>query len=611
MQRLALTLVCALALAPSSRAFELEPDLWESARTSDLVAIARPVAFQRLRVSPACAWELVTCELERVLFARHAVHPLETAPLPRICVLRQLDSDEVPFQRQVLEAGRAYLFVLRDLTQVGCWAPLSAGHLIPAADPAAVRRMQQALFCEGDGEGGGGGDGERIDPAPLDAAAAEAHLLRVLDGLTERATALAARDDAALVALLASDELGAALYEPLRADRRVLGVEARGEWTLSANGQVARGALLPAWAPLAPSNGAEPRRALPALDGRAPLGERAATRFFRIGLDLNGLQETETLAGLRTIETARGPLTLQVHLKTGPGPVGQLTPGEDRRERWEGLPVQDWLRAACDRARAGVLARVLTDPAAEPLHELALAGLGDLASNGVPDALALLDEDPPVALRGLRALGRMGPGAREALGAIARVARGDEGLLRVQALTTLGELAVIDSASQAALEAGLRAPDERARQAAGRALASLGPAAAGAVPALTAALADPDPVVQAEAAAALGAIGPAASSAAPALRAKLTESAHPQVLRATSAALLAVGAPPADAIPALLARLQAGPATSDVWWPVCDALARYGPAAAEALPFLEAAARERPEPLRGFAARAARAIAGH
>ena len=588
-----------LALAPAGQAFVLEGDLWEAAPSSDLVVVARPVTLQRMRVSERCAYELVTCELERILFARGQVVPVETVPRPRICVFRQLDSDEVHFQRQVLVEGRAYLFALRARDQDFCWSPLSSYHPFPPAEPDQVRRMLQALY---------GSDGERIDPAPLEDEAALAHLRGALALLAERVGALAGQPDAALLELLAQDGLGQALYAPLAADRRVCQVEARCDWTLDAGERSAAGSLLPAYAPLATPDASEPRQGAPALEGLAPLREAGGVRFFRVGAVLDGLQETATIAALTEVATPRGPVRLQVHVKVGAGPVGAVAAVPDERERHEGLAPLAWLEATCGKARAEVLAQVLRDREAELLHGPAQAALADLGRAGVPAALGLLDADEEVGLRGLLTLADMGPAAAEALPAVARVAGSSAGLVRAQALTTLGQIGAISSASQAALEGGLQSQEERTRVAAADALGALGPLAACSVPALLGALGDPEPTVQAAAAASLGEVGPAASQAAPALRELVASTRHEQLLRAATGALPRVGAPASEVVPALLQRLEAGPAVSEVWWPVCETLARYGAGAAAALPFLRRAEAEQPAPLSGFAAMARRAI---
>src|SRR5690606_17752882 len=83
---------------------------------------------ERLRVSDACVYELATCELERVLSAPTGVDRVDRdEPRPRICVFRQLESDDASFERQVLLLGEPYLFVLSRPDQDGCYSPRSPG----------------------------------------------------------------------------------------------------------------------------------------------------------------------------------------------------------------------------------------------------------------------------------------------------------------------------------------------------------------------------------------------------------------------------------------------------------------------------------------------------
>ena len=147
------------------------------------------------------------------------------------------------------------------------------------------------------------------------------------------------------------------------------------------------------------------------------------------------------------------------------------------------------------------------------------------------------------------ALGQIGPGAREAVPALAR-ALGVEGRKRlseeqlpekVEAARALGQIGPGAQGAVPALVGALGADHSVLREAAARALGQIGPGAQEAVPALVAATggdshaASPrGDVARLEAVRALGQIGPAAHGAVPALE-RLAASGDPAELRDAAA----------------------------------------------------------------------------
>jgi HEAT repeat protein len=185
----------------------------------------------------------------------------------------------------------------------------------------------------------------------------------------------------------------------------------------------------------------------------------------------------------------------------------------------------------------------------------AIRTLGPDGAEAVPELLAGLARLPRWNEEICRALGRVGPAARPAVGA-----------LRKELVT---EFAWRDAAE---------------------ALGRIGPAAADAVPDLTAMLKLTDEEHRGHAAAALGAIGPAARRAVPRLKAALAD--RSPAVRAWSAYALARITGEKDPYVSILAGLLATTEEAS------QALGRLGPDARAALPQLRAAVREGAVPIR-------------
>lgn len=591
-------IACLFAIAPA-QAWVLEGEMYESLSSSDLVAIARPVSLQRMRVGDACVYELVTCELLRVLHAPGGVDLADrSGPRPRICVFRQLESDDANFPRQVLVEGRAYLFVLARTEQDGCYSPRSRYYPLLEADATVLARAQLALF---------GREGEPLEPTALAEPEAIAQLRGAVANARARVEALAKKSDQELLGILDADGVGDALWGGFASDRRVCLIEAEPAqaWKLAHEGDEYEGSFLVPHDPLRTG------QVTPSLEGEEPLLREEGRAFHRMHLVLDGLQATETTSAVERIETARGPVTLRVHLKSGAGALGAVNARPDERERHEGIPAREWVGRARASAQALALREVLAaGEAAAVVREPALEALADLGAPAVPAALELLaSPDAEHAALALRALGRMGPAAEPALVAIAARARDARAPLEVRALAleTLGDVGVGAPRAIEALAAGLKenAPELRLRAA--EALGEIGPVASATVPALAALLRDVEPRVQSTAAHALGAMGEGARSATAELVAALG-SPHEPLVREATLALPAVGAPASEVVPALVKQLEGGEARSELWWPACQALATYGREAAAALPVLKKAEETGPGPLRAIAADARKRI---
>jgi HEAT repeat protein len=170
------------------------------------------------------------------------------------------------------------------------------------------------------------------------------------------------------------------------------------------------------------------------------------------------------------------------------------------------------------RAPVPVLLEALHDPSEPVRHEVArsLAALPLLAQDAPRLTEALDSADDYVCAFAAWSLGNLGPGARDAVPALARaLAREKTDAVVAGALARIGSAA---AGAVPVLVDALRhgSPDRRWRAA--RTLGRIGPPAAPAVPALTAALEDRESAVRMHAARALGRVGPAARRAAAALQ---------------------------------------------------------------------------------------------
>ncbi len=203
-------------------------------------------------------------------------------------------------------------------------------------------------------------------------------------------------------------------------------------------------------------------------------------------------------------------------------------------ERWQGRTLAQWeadLREPAPRARTA-----------------AVAALGFFGAPAVPAlAGALRDADAQVRVGAARALGQIGPGARDAVTALVQALRDGEARVRFDAAVALGRIGPAAGDAVPALGALLRDPAGEVRVGAAMGLGGIGPAAQETVPALAQALRDPNVVLRMSAASALAGIGPAAKAAVPALVQALRDG-NTSVRSSAAAALGQIGPEARDAV---------------------------------------------------------------
>jgi HEAT repeat protein len=191
----------------------------------------------------------------------------------------------------------------------------------------------------------------------------------------------------------------------------------------------------------------------------------------------------------------------------------------------------------------------------------AFGHIGLAAAPGVPGLIRMLSDkaiEGNVAREAAEALGRMGPGARDAIPALVQVARGGpykNGYIASNAARALGLIGDATGKVIPTLIEALGSKDSHLRFCAVEALGRLGPMAKAAVPQLIQAVKDKDTNVRQGAVIALGQIGPAAREGVPALIHMLKEwdiyASYPAIQ-----ALGRIGPDAAAAIPALTKALK-------------------------------------------------------
>jgi len=214
----------------------------------------------------------------------------------------------------------------------------------------------------------------------------------------------------------------------------------------------------------------------------------------------------------------------------------------------------------------------------------------DVAAQVQKQIQGLKDNNPNVRSAAAVGLGKIGPGAKEAVPALsAALAKDTDASVRSAAAWALGRIGPEALQALPALSAALEDTEEVVRSDAAQALGHIGPSAKEAVPALSAALAkDTYAGVRSAAAVALGQIGPSAKEAVPALSAALTKDTEVLVRHDAAQALGQIGPGAKEAGPALSAAL-AKDTDVMVRSDAVQALGQIGPGAKEAIPALSAA----------------------
>jgi HEAT repeat protein len=292
--------------------------------------------------------------------------------------------------------------------------------------------------------------------------------------------------------------------------------------------------------------------------------------------------------------------------------------------------VADVRRAACTAlAELGPAAAADSVPAliaafkdpVDPTPEVAAEDLARLEPASCPGLIEALQSDDVVVRRlAARALYWMGKKATPAAAALTAALDDKAAAVRAQAADALAQIGPAASSAIPRLIALLDDPDKATRKAATDALAGTDPARTSVVQALRKVLRDPDPGVRWHAVGYLQFLEPVPPEVVPVLIDALNDADESVTTRAAEA-LRQIRPPPAAAIPALvraLERLVAGEAASGAGkpdpfdgngrYPVIEALGRFGPAAAPAVPALIKAFRCENVSLRMASARALGAI---
>jgi HEAT repeat protein/lysophospholipase L1-like esterase len=234
----------------------------------------------------------------------------------------------------------------------------------------------------------------------------------------------------------------------------------------------------------------------------------------------------------------------------------------------------------------------------------ALGNLGPAAREAVPELMKLLERGTPrVRAATARALGNMGPAAELAVHELMRRLDDAAPPVRAAAAWALGEIGPAAKAALLPLVNRLRDEDESVRLRAGESLGQVRPDTEEARQALVAIVEDVSAPGRAEAAAALGKLGPDAQFAVAAL-VKALDDPRAGVRGRAVLALGEIGPGARAAVPALLVAFR----DAGIRWRVADALGAIGPDAAGAVPDLTAALQDPSSNVRWRAAQALGAI---
>lgn len=229
----------------------------------------------------------------------------------------------------------------------------------------------------------------------------------------------------------------------------------------------------------------------------------------------------------------------------------------------------------------------------------ALVGLGGTA---VPALVNALERDD-LRIPALLVLEKIGPAAKEAVPALARLLKQPYQLACIEAVRVLGSLGpeaspiLVDLVAPPEEQAAIK-HDIGLRRAAIKALARIAPPSTAAVSALGRALSDTDAITCRHAAEALAGFGAAAAAAVPQLMNALAGK-NPQA----GSALAAIGTP---ALPSLIKALDSP--SEHVRRSALDILAAIGPDAGPALPALLKLLGDQDATVRGAALRAVKAV---
>lgn len=216
----------------------------------------------------------------------------------------------------------------------------------------------------------------------------------------------------------------------------------------------------------------------------------------------------------------------------------------------------DALRHMVPRPRiaTAALSRALKDPNEQVRSKaaLALGRLGPATPRVVPALIEALRDSEPARRSATRALGNIGPSARDAASALAALLKekkdGEAAPLALDAAEALGRMGPAARPASPALREALRCDEPQLQLWAAWALLAIGEDACAVTPTLIALLGGKEPTHRMEAARLLGWIGPEARPAIPALVRLTVTQNYPDGTQAIQA-LIRIGAP---AIPELI-----------------------------------------------------------
>jgi HEAT repeat protein len=270
--------------------------------------------------------------------------------------------------------------------------------------------------------------------------------------------------------------------------------------------------------------------------------------------------------------------------------------------RFGAAPAED------DKSRSvPELMRALKDPDAN-VRRAAAAALGArgsgaaLARNDL--GAALKDSDASVRLAAAEALGKIGPTAHTAYPALVRALGDSDEAVRKAARESLGKIGKPFPEDVAALSAALKDPNANVRGFALETLLGMDLDVKTAAPLYAALLKDPDKRLRLEAARALAKAGPKGREAAFAALLEAQKDADPDVRKAAAEALATMGPGAANDVPALRAALKEKAVPAELRARAARSLGALGAGARDAVPDLAEALRSSDLTIRRAAAAA-------
>jgi len=325
-------LFLSLLLCANARAMVQVSPLTEDAKRADIVVVAKAVQLRRIKVSESYSYELATFELVRIVASREELRTVNDPPdhlddppgTPRFCVFRMCRAPYATWKTQDLDVGTPYILALKSLGFYtdGCYGRTNDFRAIPKVSEAWLRKLRKALY---------GTEGERIAAEGMTLQAAMAHAAKAMDATEKSIQSFAEKSDKAILDYVDLTPWQKArapdpVFRHLANDRRVLLVQVEGKaWRIGGPGRAYEGMPIDSYSPLIiDAEAGSVLRDLFQKDA-PPAVEKLGCRFHTRDLGINAFDFEKALLAEREIETARGKVTVRMHLKTEPGVVGAVS----------------------------------------------------------------------------------------------------------------------------------------------------------------------------------------------------------------------------------------------------------------------------------------------